>query len=126
GLDEPTIRKGLQTFAGVKRRFEYKINSQNLVYIDDYAHHPTEIRALVDSVRLIYPGRKITGVFQPHLFSRTRDFFTGFAQELSRLDEVILLPIYPAREEPIAGVTSDALLEALTLERKQVLSPSEA
>ncbi len=126
GLSEEVIRSGLASFLGVKRRFEYHIKSQDLIYIDDYAHHPTEIRALMDSIQLIYPGRKITGVFQPHLFSRTRDFFEEFAQELSRLDEVILLPIYPAREEPIAGVTSDALLEAITAERKWLMKPDEA
>lgn len=125
GLDEVTIRKGLKTFAGVKRRFEYHVKSQNLVYIDDYAHHPTEIKALLDSISLMYPGQKITGVFQPHLFSRTRDFFEGFAHELSRLDEVILLPIYPAREEPIAGITSEALLENIVAPKKQVMQPLE-
>lgn len=126
GLSEEEIRLGLSTFLGVKRRFEYKVKKEDLVYIDDYAHHPTEIHALVSSVRLLYPGKKITGVFQPHLFSRTRDFFDGFAKELSALDEVILLPIYPAREEPIAGVTSDVLLEKISAPSKMLLSPSEA
>lgn len=126
GLCEEEIRLGLSTFLGVKRRFEYKVKKEDLVYIDDYAHHPTEIHALVSSVRLLYPGKKITGVFQPHLFSRTRDFFDGFAKELSALDEVILLPIYPAREEPIAGVTSDVLLEKISAPSKMLLSPSEA
>lgn len=125
GLTESEIRDGLATFLGVKRRFEYKVKSQNLIYIDDYAHHPTEIKAFLDSVRLVYPHQKITGVFQPHLFSRTRDFFEGFANELSALDEVILLPIYPAREEPISGVTSDALLEKIQCEDKKCLSPQE-
>jgi UDP-N-acetylmuramate--alanine ligase len=126
GLSEEEIRLGLSSFLGVKRRFEYKIKTADLVYIDDYAHHPTEIHALVSSVRLLYPGKKITGVFQPHLFSRTRDFFDGFAEELSAMDEVILLPIYPAREEPIAGVTSDVLLEKISAPSKMLLSPSEA
>lgn len=126
GLSEAEIRHGLETFKGVKRRFEYLIRTPNLVYIDDYAHHPTEIKALIDSVQLLYPGQKITGVFQPHLFSRTRDFFDGFAAQLSRLDEAILLPIYPAREEPIAGVTSEALLNAMTSGKKAVLSPLDA
>lgn len=126
GLNEDEIRHGLESFKGVKRRFEYQIRTPKLVYIDDYAHHPTEIKALIDSVQLLYPGRKITGVFQPHLFSRTRDFFDAFATQLSRLDEAILLPIYPAREEPISGVTSDALLEAMTNEEKSVLTPNEA
>lgn len=126
GIGEEEIRKGLSTFLGVKRRFEYIIKSEKFVYIDDYAHHPTEINALVSSVRLLYPGKKITGVFQPHLFSRTRDFFEGFAKELSKLDEVILLPIYPAREEPIQGVSSDQLLEAITTTDKKLMHPTEA
>lgn len=125
GLNESTIRKGLGTFKGVKRRFEYHMKSQKLIYIDDYAHHPTELKALIDSVKLLYPDRKITGVFQPHLFSRTRDFFAGFVAQLSRLDEVILMPIYPAREEPIPGITSDALLEKITAPSKLLLSAPE-
>ncbi|MCR9172120.1 MAG: UDP-N-acetylmuramate--L-alanine ligase [bacterium] len=125
GLDEKTIRKGLKTFKGVKRRFEYHIREENLIYIDDYAHHPTEIKALIDSVELLYAGKRITGIFQPHLFTRTRDFFDGFAEQLSRLDEVILMPIYPAREEPISGVTSDALLEKITSPEKRLLEPSK-
>jgi len=125
GLDEQEIRAGLSTFKGVKRRFEYHIKTPDLVYIDDYAHHPTEINALVSSVRLLYPDKKITGVFQPHLFSRTRDFFDGFAAELSKLDEVILMPIYPAREEPIPGVDSDSLLRKVTQLNKKLLTPSE-
>jgi UDP-N-acetylmuramate--alanine ligase len=125
GLSDEEIRAGLKTFLGVKRRFEYQIKTPELVFIDDYAHHPTEINALISSVRLLYPDKKITGVFQPHLFSRTRDFFKGFATELSRLDEVILLPIYPAREEPIEGVTSDNLLENITSEKKSLMSPKE-
>ncbi len=125
GLSEAEIRHGLKTFKGVKRRFEYQIKTNDLVYIDDYAHHPTEIEALVSSVRLLYPNQKITGVFQPHLFSRTKDFFEGFAHELSKLDEVILLPIYPAREEPIEGINSDALLQKITCKEKHIMSPFE-
>jgi UDP-N-acetylmuramate--alanine ligase len=125
-VTEEEIRNGLRTFKGVKRRFEYQIRTKELVYIDDYAHHPTEIHALVSSVRLLYPDKKITGIFQPHLFSRTRDFYEGFAKELSALDEVILLPIYPAREEPIPGVTSDALLEKITAADKKLMQPMDA
>ncbi len=125
GLTEDEIRNGLKSFLGVKRRFEYKVRTPELIYIDDYAHHPTEISALVSSVRLLYPEKKITGIFQPHLFSRTRDFFDGFVEELSKLDELILLPIYPARELPIEGVTSDALLEKISLSKKQLLNPQE-
>ncbi len=125
GLDEQTIRNGLKSFLGVKRRFEYIIKTDELIYIDDYAHHPTEIKALIDSIKLMYPDRKITGVFQPHLFSRTRDFFDGFVEQLSRLDETILMPIYPAREEPIPGVTSDKIVNELTANEKQILKSDE-
>jgi UDP-N-acetylmuramate--alanine ligase len=125
GCDEIEIRNGLQSFKGVKRRFEYHIKTDDLIYIDDYAHHPTEIHALISSVRLLYPAKKIIGVFQPHLFSRTRDFFEDFAKELSHLDELILLPIYPAREEPIPGVTSENLLKEITLKQKTVLNATE-
>ena len=126
GLSEEEIRSGLATFLGVKRRFEYQIKTDNLVYIDDYAHHPTELHALISSVRLLYPDKKITAVFQPHLFSRTRDFFEGFSSELSLVDDLVLLPIYPAREEPIPGITSDKLLEKISISNKQLLTPAEA
>jgi UDP-N-acetylmuramate--alanine ligase len=125
GLNEKEIRFGLKTFKGVKRRFEYQIRTEKLVYIDDYAHHPTEIKALIDSVKLIYPNKKITGIFQPHLFSRTRDFLNDFAKELSKIDELILLPIYPAREMPMEGITSEFLLSKCTNSNKKVLSPKE-
>lgn len=126
GLSEGAVRMALQSFEGIKRRFEYHIRTENIVYIDDYAHHPTELNALISSIQLLYPNKKVTGVFQPHLFSRTRDFFEDFAKQLSRLDDLILLPIYPAREEPISGITSEALLEKITCENKQVLSPEDA
>ena len=126
GLEEQEIRFGLKTFQGVKRRFEFQVRTSKIVYIDDYAHHPTEINALISSVRMMYPAKRIIGLFQPHLFSRTRDFFEGFVAELSKLDEVILLPIYPAREEPLAGVTSDVLLENITCEKKQILTHQQA
>ena len=113
GLSETEIRSGLQGFKGVKRRFEYQVRTEKLVYIDDYAHHPTEIAALVSSIRLLYPDKKVIGVFQPHLFSRTRDFEAGFVTELGKLDEAIIMPIYPAREEPIPGVTSDELVRKI-------------
>lgn len=125
GLDEMQIRKGLATFKGVKRRFEYHVLQPDLVYIDDYAHHPTAINSLIQSVKLIHPDLKITGVFQPHLFSRTQDFMDEFAKELSALDEVILLPIYPAREMPIEGVNSEVLLNKINSSQKAVFSPSE-
>ena len=126
GLSEQTLRAALKSFKGVKRRFEYHIRTEKTIYIDDYAHHPTEINALLDSVELMYPNKKVIGVFQPHLFSRTRDFFDGFAKALSRLDEVVLLPIYPARELPIEGITSDALLLKIESSKKSVLTPMDA
>jgi UDP-N-acetylmuramate--alanine ligase len=125
GMKEKEIRHGLASFLGVKRRFEYQIRTSELVFIDDYAHHPTEIEALINAVKTLYPAKKITGVFQPHLFSRTRDFFNGFATQLSRLDEVVLLPIYPAREEPIEGVTSDALLNEIKAIKKKLLPATD-
>jgi UDP-N-acetylmuramate--alanine ligase len=113
GLTETEIRSGLESFKGVKRRFEYHIRQEDLVFIDDYAHHPTEIHSLISSVRLLYPNQKITAVFQPHLFSRTNDFMQGFAVELSKVDQLYLMPIYPARELPIPGVTSDVLKDKI-------------
>lgn len=126
GLTEELLRSALKSFLGVKRRFEYCIRTEKRIYIDDYAHHPTEINALLDSIELMYPNKRVIGVFQPHLFSRTRDFFDAFAKSLSRLDEVVLLPIYPARELPIDGITSDVLLEKITAKQKRVLLPMEA
>lgn len=126
GLTEEEIRVGLSTFAGVKRRFEYHLKGKELIYIDDYAHHPTEINALIHSVRMLYPDKKVIGAFQPHLYSRTRDFMDGFAQTLSLLDEVIVLPIYPARELPIPGITSEMLLDRISIQAKQLLTPHEA
>ena len=111
GLD--AIRKGLKDFKGIKRRFEYVIDRDDLLYIDDYAHHPSELKAIISSVRSLYPKRKITAIFQPHLYTRTQDFMSDFAAELSRVDHLILLPIYPARELPIEGVTSEALLQKI-------------
>jgi len=126
GMSELEIRNGLSSFTGVKRRFDYQIRTEDLVYIDDYAHHPNELKVLIESVRNLYPNKKITGIFQPHLFSRTRDFAIEFAAELSKLDELILLPIYPAREEPIHGISSAWLYSKVELSKKYLLSPSEA
>ncbi|SFT67917.1 UDP-N-acetylmuramate--L-alanine ligase [Lishizhenia tianjinensis] len=125
GLSETEIRNGLSSFKGVKRRFEYHIKTDNRIYIDDYAHHPTEVKALLKSIELLYPEKKIIGIFQPHLFSRTQDFMEEFAQELSRLDELILLPIYPAREEPIPGITSEVLLQKTTNTTKRLLAKED-
>jgi UDP-N-acetylmuramate--alanine ligase len=125
GMSEQEIRNGLESFLGVKRRFEFQLRTPELIYIDDYAHHPMEIKSLVESVRMLYPGKKVTGIFQPHLFSRTKDFADGFVEELNKLDELVLMPIYPAREEPIHGISSDWLLSKLSLKHKSIKSPSE-
>jgi UDP-N-acetylmuramate--alanine ligase len=108
------IREALESFSGVKRRFEYIIKGKRVVYVDDYAHHPTEIEAFLKSMKSLYPSRKLTVIFQPHLFSRTRDFAQGFSKSLSLADELFLMDIYPARELPIPGVDSDMLLEGIT------------
>ncbi len=125
GIKKEVIREGLATYKGVKRRFEIWMNEPGRVYIDDYAHHPEEIRAFLSSVRAMYPGKKLTAVFQPHLYTRTRDFAKGFSESLSLADEVLLLDIYPAREQPIAGVTSAMLLEEITAVRKSLLSKDD-
>lgn len=113
GMDPEDIKKALASFQGVKRRFEYIIERDDLVFIDDYAHHPTELSATIKSVKQLYPDKKITGVFQPHLYTRTRDFADGFAKSLDLLDTAYLMPIYPAREEPIEGVTSEMIAEKM-------------
>ena len=99
----------MKSFLGVKRRFEYIVRDANHIYIDDYAHHPEELRACIQAVKSLYPGKKLTAIFQPHLFTRTRDFADGFAEVLSLVDDLILLDIYPARELPIEGVTSSMI-----------------
>ncbi len=114
-LNSDRLREGLASFSGVKRRFEFWINTPRQVYMDDYAHHPRELAAALTSVRRMFPERKITALFQPHLYSRTRDLFEEFAEALSLADEVVLLPIYPAREEPIAGITSEIIGERITV-----------
>jgi UDP-N-acetylmuramate--alanine ligase len=114
GIHEKTIREALASFRGVKRRFEYVIRKENLIYIDDYAHHPTEIEAFLRSLKEMYKGKKITVIFQPHLFTRTRDFAKEFSRSLSLADELLLMDIYPAREEPIPGVTSDMLFKDIS------------
>jgi len=120
GISLPVIAKALLNFKGIKRRFSYKIKTENLVLIDDYAHHPTEINAVVSSVKELYPTKNILGVFQPHLYTRTRDFIDDFSSSLSQFDELILLDIYPARELPIEGVNSEWLLEKISMKNKQI------
>jgi UDP-N-acetylmuramate--alanine ligase len=115
----------MRRFAGVQRRFDYRVRTEKAVYIDDYAHHPEELRFTIESVRGLYPGRYITGIFQPHLYSRTRDFADEFAQSLNLLDAVILLDIYPAREEPIEGVTSAMIFDRLSMKDKCLCTKEE-
>ncbi|MFZ4105370.1 UDP-N-acetylmuramate--L-alanine ligase [Flavobacterium sp.] len=122
GTSSESIVKALASFKGVQRRFSYQIKSENLVYIDDYAHHPTEINAVHQAVRELYPNQKVIAIFQPHLFSRTKDFANDFAKSLSQFDEVVVLDIYPARELPIEGITSSWLLEKMTNENKKLVS----
>ena len=125
GIKPEYVKQSLKSFKGVKRRFEYQIKTKELVYIDDYAHHPEELRACIAAVRELYPNRKITGIFQPHLYSRTRDFADDFAASLDLLDECILLNIYPARELPIIGVTSQILIDKMKLKAKHLMSYQE-
>jgi UDP-N-acetylmuramate--alanine ligase len=120
GMDRSDFKAGVESYKGVKRRFEMWISTPEQVYIDDYAHHPTELRVLLQSVRMLFKGRKVLAIFQPHLYSRTRDFAGGFASSLSMADEVWLLPIYPAREEPIEGVSSEMLLPQITVPSRLV------
>lgn len=125
GVSENSIREGLETYRGVKRRFEYIYRSESTIYIDDYAHHPAEVEALLKSVKALYPNRTVTAIFQPHLYTRTRDFAAEFAESLSLADEVILLEIYPAREQPIEGVTSEIIFNGIWSPRKQLCRKSE-
>jgi UDP-N-acetylmuramate--alanine ligase len=125
GIEDEKIIAAVADFKGVKRRFEYKVKTANKVLIDDYAHHPEELSALISGVKSIFPNQKMVLVFQPHLYSRTLDQAAGFSATLDQADEVILLPIYPARELPIPGVTSEMLLAAMTIEQKQVMSKEQ-
>jgi len=126
GASDEDIRIGISSFSGVKRRFDIRINTPGLLYIDDYAHHPEELSACIGSVQKLYPGRHITGIFQPHLYSRTRDFAEGFSKSLSMLDRVILLEIYPAREKPIEGINSEMLLKGIESKEKFLCGREEA
>jgi len=125
GVDPLVLIEGLASFQGVRRRFSYKVRRDDLIYIDDYAHHPTEIAAVSQAVHELYSDKKIIAVFQPHLYSRTRDFMSEFAEALSTFDHVVLLDIYPARELPIEGVTSTALLDLVTSNEKVLLQKEE-
>lgn len=125
GVTETELRQALRSFAGIRRRFDYRVKNDRIIYIDDYAHHPAEIKATLDSVRYLFPGKKVMGIFQPHLYTRTRDFAAGFSEILSTLDEAVLLDIYPARELPIPGVTSQMLLDHITAPVSRLVAKSE-
>jgi UDP-N-acetylmuramate--alanine ligase len=125
GTPTSAIAKALTTFKGIQRRFSYQIKNENLVYIDDYAHHPTEINAVHQAVRELYPNEKVLAIFQPHLFSRTRDFADDFAKSLSQFDEIILMDIYPARELPMEGITSEWLLSKIENKSKKMVSKTD-
>ncbi len=125
GLEPEKVRHALGTFAGVKRRFDIHVNRPGCAYIDDYAHHPKEIAAAISSIRDIFPGRKLTAIFQPHLYTRTRDFAPEFAEALSAVDKLIMLDIYPAREEPIPGVTSEIIFNDVTAPEKVIMIKEE-
>jgi UDP-N-acetylmuramate--alanine ligase len=120
GIDPEKIKTAVGNFKGVKRRLEYIVNSPEHIYIDDYAHHPEELRACFNAVRQLYPDKKLTVIFQPHLFTRTRDFADDFAQVLSTADDLILLEIYPARELPLEGINSQYLLDKILLKDKEI------
>lgn len=125
GLSAEEVKKSLSTFAGAERRFDIHVNSSKMTYIDDYAHHPKEISSAISSIKEIFPGRKLCGIFQPHLYTRTRDFAPEFAKSLSMLDELLLLDIYPARELPIAGVTSGLIFKDVAISNKRIISKEE-
>jgi UDP-N-acetylmuramate--alanine ligase len=126
GVSPEAIKAALESFRGVKRRFEYIVKTPQHIYIDDYAHHPEELRAAISSVKRLYPHKKLTTIFQPHLYTRTRDFVDGFAEVLDMSDELLLLDIYPARELPIEGVTSAIILDRMHLQNKQIIGKQEA
>ena len=125
GLKPEAIKHAIGTFQGVKRRLDIHVNTEKISYIDDYAHHPKELSTAISSMRDIFPGRKLTAIFQPHLYTRTRDFADDFAAALSKVDKLILLDIYPAREEPIPGVTSEIIFDKVTAPEKVMLHKEE-
>ena len=125
GVTSEEIRRGMASFAGPVRRFDFHLKKDDIVLLDDYAHHPAELKASIQSVKELYPNKKVTGIFQPHLYTRTRDFAADFAASLSLLDELILLDIYPAREEPIPGVTSQIIFDRVTIPNKRMIRKEE-
>lgn len=125
GVTPEEIRDAMRTFSGARRRFDFHIKSKNIIFIDDYAHHPQELTAAIHSIKALYPDKKVTAIFQPHLYSRTRDFADQFGESLSLLDDVILLDIYPAREEPIEGVTSQIIYDRISSAKKILSTKTE-
>ena len=126
GVDPLAVKSALGSFAGVKRRFEYIVKNDEHIYIDDYAHHPEELKACINSVKRLYPDKPLTAIFQPHLYTRTRDFAEGFAEALDLVDELIILDIYPARELPIDGVNADMILNLMHRPNKRRCGKQEA
>ena len=122
GVTPDELRNGMASFEGIRRRFDVHYKTNDLVIIDDYAHHPAELRASIESVKRLYHDKRVLAVFQPHLYSRTKDFYREFAQALSLIDEVILVEIYPAREKPIEGVTSELILNKITHHNKYIVN----
>lgn len=125
GATPEEIKEAMGSFMGVKRRFEFHLKNENIIYIDDYAHHPQELKAAIVSIKALYPDKKLTAIFQPHLYSRTRDFANEFAESLSLAEDIILLDIYPAREEPIEGVSSKIIFDKIMSPNKQLIVKSE-
>lgn len=125
GVPAQEVKAGLATYEGVKRRFDIRFRDSRILLIDDYAHHPKELEAIITSVKNLYPGKKVTGIFQPHLFSRTHDLVDGFAESLSLLDQTYLLPIYPAREKPIEGVTSELILKKMKGSKVELIDKAD-
>ena len=125
GVEPAKIKDALAAFEGAERRLDIHVNGTKCAYIDDYAHHPKELASAIGSIRNMFPGRKVCGIFQPHLYTRTRDFAPEFAESLSMLDELLLLDIYPARELPIEGVTSQIIFDRVTIEKKRMLHKEE-
>ena len=125
GVDMVSLKEALKSYSGVERRFEYHVRKDNVIYIDDYAHHPEELRAAILSARELHPNKRIAAAFQPHLFTRTRDFLDGFAESLSLLDTLYLLEIYPARELPIDGVDAGIIFDKVTIQDKHRVSKEE-
>ncbi|MFW5767818.1 MAG: glutamate ligase domain-containing protein, partial [Bacteroidota bacterium] len=125
GVTPLQLQKAVAEFRGIKRRFEIVLQNKNSVYIDDYAHHPEEIKRTLESIRALFPGKKITGIFQPHLYSRTRDLADEFAKSLDKLDQCILLPVYPAREEAIPGVNSEMIANKMSVRQVKLMEKDE-